>query len=143
MKPLTTPSGGTFTSQDDAMKPEIETTKGPKYSQGVWSIEHGELANKGQIFIVADEIGNHHKQCVARIGYAYDKSGNDLREGNAALLRAAPTLLKACKEELEAIATWFKCADVPDDIKQGLQISRTKIQNAINTATQPATKGQE
>lgn len=88
-----------------------EATKGrpwdtvEKHTQGPLKIVQGRFANQGHIFLDGDEPGNHLKQGVARMGYAYSKDGQDCRQGNARRLCAAwNALIGLSTEQIEALS---------------------------------------
>lgn len=103
------------------------STKTAQHTPGPWTIELGQIANAGQIFIKGNEYGNHHKQGVCKLGYAYDKYGNDLREQNARLIAAAPKLLKAVE-----LAYRLSMATLSDLREAGNDESGAAIQAELN-----------
>ena len=52
---------------------------------------------------------------------------------NAKAIIAVPDLIATLKEELDAIIIW-QDADLPSDVREGLQISRAKIKAALAKA---------
>ncbi len=95
--------------------PDIAIT----HSKTPWGVEKGIWANEGQIFIEGEESGNTHKQHIAKLGYAYDKQGQDQRDANAAFIVRAcnshEALVGALNTLLAIIHQQSSCTDTQFD----------------------------
>lgn len=64
------------------------------------------------------------------------KTVEDVRAKVETAVNCHASLLEACKGELEALEIWIRAANIPDDVFDGMQISRDKLRTAITKASQ-------
>jgi uncharacterized protein (DUF427 family) len=100
---------------DDNLRPTQTHTPGPWYE-----MTKGE--NKYQSSICQEATGK-------TIAVTYTSNDADAR-----LIAAAPDLLQALKDELQALFTWSYASPLHKDVKQGIAISIDKIERAIAKA---------
>jgi hypothetical protein len=119
-------------------------------SKAPLQIERGVLANKGQIFLVANESGNRFKQSVARLGYAYTKDGSDAREANAELIKrafnsfeamrealsTASADIRAVKQAMETPELWDRCETLLGTT-EAIIVKALKLAEGVETSTSP------
>lgn len=89
-------------------------------SKPPFRIERGILADKGQLFIVADESGNKYKQNICRLGYAYTKEGDDAREFNAELICRAVGSFEAMREVCCELIRKYETAAEEHAVREGV-----------------------
>lgn len=98
------------------------------HTPGPWR-DTGEYDRAYGYYDTVIECEDRTRFCVIVRGHSKESMIADAR-----LIAAAPELLAACDEELEALRIWLRAAKLPEDLRQGIAISIDKLERVTKEA---------